>query len=64
VTRDGERVRRDDDEPQNFVTIPIPREGEIYLRYGPADSSAVSRRPGIQDTPACSRATTTRSTNS
>jgi hypothetical protein len=50
VTRDGERVRRDD-EPENFVTIPIPREGEIYLRYGPADSSAVNRRPSIEGGP-------------
>ncbi|HEX2078238.1 MAG TPA: hypothetical protein VHG08_11035 [Longimicrobium sp.] len=47
VTRDGERVRRGDEEPENFVTIPIPREGEIYLRYGPADSATVNRRPRV-----------------
>lgn len=46
VTRDGEgRVVRADGDPQQFVTIPIPREGEIYLRYGPADSAAIDRRP-------------------
>lgn len=45
VTREGEaRVVREGD-PQQFVTIPIPLEGEIYLRYGPADSAAVNRRP-------------------
>lgn len=51
VTRDGERVRRGDDEPENFVTIPIPREGEIYLRYGSGDSSAINRRPGVEGGP-------------
>jgi hypothetical protein len=47
VTSDGTVVRteRRDDDPQRFLTIPIPREGEIYLRYGPADSSVVNRRP-------------------
>jgi hypothetical protein len=44
----GERVRG---EPEHFVTIPIPREGEIYLRYGPADSSAASRRPSVSGPP-------------
>ena len=39
--------RREGDDPQQFVTIPIPREGEIYLRYGPADSSTVNRRPDV-----------------
>jgi hypothetical protein len=49
VTRDGtvqqRTERRDGDDPQRFLTIPIPREGEIYLRYGPVDSSAIDRRP-------------------
>jgi hypothetical protein len=49
VTQEGTVVRRtegrDGDDPQQFVTIPIPKEGEIYLRYGPADSSTVNRRP-------------------
>ncbi|MBW3573083.1 MAG: hypothetical protein KY467_18460, partial [Gemmatimonadetes bacterium] len=49
VARDGtvERrtERRGDGDPQQFVTIPVPREGEIYLRYGPSDSSAVRRGP-------------------
>lgn len=41
VSRDPEgRVRERDEDAQGFVTIPIPREGEIYLRYGPADSTA------------------------
>ncbi len=26
----------------NFVSIPIPREGEIYLRYGPAEGSRMN----------------------
>lgn len=50
VTQEGTVVRterRDGDDPQQFVTIPIPREGEIYLRYGPADSSTVNRRPDV-----------------
>ena len=51
VTRDGEQVRRGDDEPENFVTIPIPREGEIYLRYGSGDSSAINRRQSIEGGP-------------
>jgi hypothetical protein len=25
--------------PETFITIPIPREGEIYLRYGPPDTT-------------------------
>lgn len=29
----------------NFVSIPIPREGEIYLRYGPAESSRMNGAP-------------------
>ncbi len=44
VAQEGTVQRRGDD-PQQFVTIPIPREGEIYLRYGPADSSGINRRP-------------------
>lgn len=36
------------EEAQNFVTIPVPKEGEIYLRYGPADSTGVSRAPRVQ----------------
>lgn len=47
VARDGTVERRGerDDDGQQFVTIPIPREGEIYLRYGPSDSSGINRRP-------------------
>lgn len=45
VAREGTVERRRDDDDQRFVTIPIPREGEIYLRYGPADSAGVNRRP-------------------
>jgi hypothetical protein len=49
VTRDGEaRAERRDGDGQQFVTIPVPREGEIYLRYGPSDSSGVNRRPGLE----------------
>jgi hypothetical protein len=51
VTQEGTVVRterRDGDDPDQFVTIPIPREGEIYLRYGPADSSTVNRRPAAR----------------
>jgi hypothetical protein len=44
VTQEG-TVRRREGDAQQFVTIPIPREGEIYLRYGPADSATVNRRP-------------------
>lgn len=29
----------------NFVSIPIPTEGEIYLRYGPAESSRLGSAP-------------------
>lgn len=29
---------------ERMVTIPVPTEGELYVRYGPADSSV--RRPG------------------
>ena len=29
----------------NFVSIPIPREGEIYLRYGPAEGSRMNGAP-------------------
>ncbi|HEX6369625.1 MAG TPA: hypothetical protein VF006_11965 [Longimicrobium sp.] len=50
VARDGtvqRTERRSEDDPQTFVTIPIPREGEIYLRYGPVDSSTVNRRPDV-----------------
>ena len=50
VTQEGTVVRterRDGDDPDQVVTIPIPREGEIYLRYGPADSSRVNRRPDV-----------------
>jgi hypothetical protein len=39
------------DESERFITIPIPREGEIYLRYGPADSSGVNRRPAVNGPP-------------
>ena len=47
VTREGEvRAERRGDDGQQFVTIPVPREGEIYLRYGPADSASGGRRPG------------------
>jgi hypothetical protein len=28
-------IQRDTLAPERFVTIPIPRQGEIYLRYGP-----------------------------
>jgi hypothetical protein len=45
VSREGTVERRGEDDRETFVTIPIPREGEIYLRYGPADSSGVNRRP-------------------
>ncbi|HEX2210200.1 MAG TPA: hypothetical protein VHG93_21165 [Longimicrobium sp.] len=45
VSREGTVERRGERDEQQFVTIPIPREGEIYLRYGPSDSSAVNRRP-------------------
>lgn len=46
VARDpAGRARERDEEGQTFVTIPVPREGEIYLRYGPADSSSAGRRP-------------------
>lgn len=44
----GEAAR---DESERFITIPIPKEGEIYLRYGPADSSAVNRRPAVNGPP-------------
>lgn len=30
----------------NFVSIPIPTEGEIYLRYGPSQGSRVAGVPG------------------
>jgi hypothetical protein len=30
----------------NFVSIPIPTEGEIYLRYGPSQGSRVAGAPG------------------
>lgn len=30
----------------NFVSIPIPREGEIYLRYGPGEGSRVNGAQG------------------
>lgn len=46
VSREGTVERREDD-PRQFVTIPIPREGEIYLRYGPADSAGATGRPSI-----------------
>jgi hypothetical protein len=46
VNADGTIQRREDD-PRQFVTIPIPREGEIYLRYGPADSAGATGRPTI-----------------
>ncbi|WP_420127721.1 hypothetical protein [Longimicrobium sp.] len=46
VSREGTVERREDD-PRQFVTIPIPREGEIYLRYGPADSAGAAGRPSI-----------------
>jgi hypothetical protein len=48
VTQEG-TVRRREGDPEQFVTIPIPREGEIYLRYGPADSATVNRRPNPGD---------------
>ena len=44
----GEAARN---ESERFITIPIPKEGEIYLRYGPADSSAVNRRPAVNGPP-------------
>jgi hypothetical protein len=34
----------------NFVSIPIPTEGEIYLRYGPASGSRVAGAPGAAAT--------------
>lgn len=46
LNADGTLQRREDD-PRQFVTIPIPREGEIYLRYGPADSAGATGRPTI-----------------
>ncbi|HEU4884245.1 MAG TPA: hypothetical protein VFT45_18465 [Longimicrobium sp.] len=46
LNADGTIQRREDD-PRQFVTIPIPREGEIYLRYGPADSAGATGRPTI-----------------
>lgn len=49
VSRDGTVARREGDDREQFVTIPIPREGEIYLRYGPADSSGVNRRPQVSE---------------
>jgi hypothetical protein len=42
----------------NFVSIPIPAEGEIYLRYGPASGSRVAGAPGAAaplDDPALER---------
>lgn len=48
VAQEGTVQRREGD-PQQFVTIPIPREGEIYLRYGPADSASINRRPSPGD---------------
>lgn len=48
LTQEGTIQRREGD-PQQFVTIPIPREGEIYLRYGPADSATINRRPNPGD---------------
>jgi hypothetical protein len=44
----GEAAR---EESERFITIPIPREGEIYLRYGPADSSGMNRRPAVNGPP-------------
>ncbi len=38
-------VERDTAAPEHFVSIPIPREGEIYLRYGPAGESRISGLP-------------------
>lgn len=52
VSREGAPRAARGEEPEHFVTIPLPREGEIYLRYGPADSSAVNRRPSVSGPPA------------
>ncbi len=50
VTHEGEvRVERREDDAQQFVTIPVPREGEIYLRYGHPDSAGVNRRPDVAE---------------
>jgi hypothetical protein len=38
-------VERDTAAPEHFVSIPIPREGEIYLRYGPAGESRIAGAP-------------------
>jgi hypothetical protein len=51
VSRETARGEAARDETERFITIPIPREGEIYLRYGPADSSAVNRRPAVNGPP-------------
>jgi hypothetical protein len=51
VARDGARGEASRDDSERFITIPIPKEGEIYLRYGPADSSGVSRRPAVNGPP-------------
>jgi hypothetical protein len=41
------------DAPEHLITIPIPREGEIYLRYGPADTTRrrVDVAPGVPGPP-------------
>jgi hypothetical protein len=41
-------VQRDTLAPEHFISIPIPREGEIYLRYGPAGESRIAA-PGAGD---------------
>ena len=51
VSREGTVQGARGEQPEHFVTIPLPREGEIYLRYGPADSSAENRRPSVSGPP-------------
>lgn len=40
--RDGETVRVVEG-PERTVTLPVPREGELYVRYGPVDTLSLVR---------------------